>query len=396
MTKKNIALIIPSLRGGGAERTVSRLSFALKKDYNLYVIIFNNKSVKFAVEGKVIDLQIPATNNITLKLIYFFKKIIKLRKIKRQYKIDVSISFMEGPNITNILSRVDDKVYISVRNLLSKSSRGWEIFYWPFIRLLYNRSDQIISLSNTLKEDLIKNYKIDPKKLKIVYNFINLKNIKSKMLIEIDDSEKNIFKKDVIINIGRLTKQKGQVHLIKAFKYINENNPDINLVILGTGELYKYFKDLIKKLNLENNVYLLGFKVNPYRYLYRSKLYVNTSLYEGFGNVLIEAMCCELPVIAASCPSGINEILGLKDSSDFNGQLEHLSYGIITSGFNKSNACSTAEKEKTLACTIIELLNDEEKFKYYQNRSIERARHFKQDNIISKWQDLIDYDIKDR
>ena len=336
MNKKNIALIIPSLRGGGAEKTVSRLSYELDKRYNLYIILFNNINKVYEVKGHVIDLKLPASNNIFTKSLRFLKKLILLKEIKNEYEIDISISFMEGPNILNILSRSNDKIIVSVRNYLTKSTKGKEQIYVPFIKFFYNKADHIISASKTVEKDLINNFNVKSNKVQTIYNFLDIDNIKEKMMEEIEDEYKYIFNKQVLINVGRLEEQKGQEYLIKSFKYVNDYNPDINLILLGKGLLFDKLQKLIKDLDLQDNVFLLGFKSNPYKFMYHSKMYLNSSLYEGFGNVITEAMTCDLPVITADCPSGVNEIIS---PNTINGTINnypfYADYGIITKSFLK-------------------------------------------------------------
>ncbi|MBS3811916.1 MAG: glycosyltransferase, partial [Halanaerobiales bacterium] len=274
MYKKNVALIIPSLRGGGAEKTVSRLSQQLSKRYNLYTIVFDNTDFKYEVKGKLIDLKLPYNQKITTKIYNFYKRFISLRRLKQKYKIGVSISFMEGPNLLNILSRVDDRVLISVRNYLSEDLSGPEAIYLPFIKPLYKRSDKIITVSHAVKYDLFKNFNIDLNQISTIYNFVDIKSIQNKCRQPINPLDEHIFKKDVIINMSRFTKQKGQIHLIKAFKYINQKKLDLNLVLLGEGPLYNSYQDLVKSLGLDKSIFFIPFKENPFPYLNRAKLYI--------------------------------------------------------------------------------------------------------------------------
>ena len=95
--------------------------------------------------------------------------------------------------------------------------------------------------------------------------------------------------------MGRLTRPKGQWHLIRALSYVKKEIEDVKLLILGQGELKGYLKELVDKLDLRNNVEFLGYQRNPFKYIASSDLFVFSSLYEGFGNVLVEAMACGVP-----------------------------------------------------------------------------------------------------
>lgn len=88
-------------------------------------------------------------------------------------------------------------------------------------------------------------------------------------------------------------------------KYI----PDIQLVILGQGVYYNKLEKLVQSLNLKECVHLMGAKSNPYKYMYNADIFVLTSLYEGFPNVLVEAMSVGLPIVSVDCKSGPRELL---------------------------------------------------------------------------------------
>ena len=121
--------------------------------------------------------------------------------------------------------------------------------------------------------------------------------------------KKNLLFKNYILNIGRLTKQKNQQLLITAFKKISKKYNKLNLLILGEGEKYNELKFLIKELNLENKVKLLGHVYNPYDYIINCKCLVSTSLWEDPGFVMIEAAALKKIVISSNCPNGPKEFL---------------------------------------------------------------------------------------
>ncbi len=117
------------------------------------------------------------------------------------------------------------------------------------------------------------------------------------------------FKKNIILNVGRLTEQKNQLLLLKAFKRINQINKKINLLLIGSGPQKKVIKEYIKKNNLNNNVQLLTNINNSLPYIKLSDLYVSTSQYEGFPNIIIESLVLNKPIISTYFKSGLSEIL---------------------------------------------------------------------------------------
>ena len=136
---------------------------------------------------------------------------------------------------------------------------------------------------------------------------MNLKNICKK---KNEYSENEILKNnEFYLAIGRLTKQKNFNFLIECFSEISRNNSHIKLVIIGAGESENSLVELINKYNLKNNVYLVGYQENVFKYLTKSKAFILSSLWEDPGFVIVEAMFSNTLVISSDCPSGPKEIL---------------------------------------------------------------------------------------
>ena len=163
--------------------------------------------------------------------------------------------------------------------------------------LFYNFADKAITNSIGSKKSL-EYFFLNKDKIKTIYNpYLN-------QLIK-----KKFKKKNIIINIARLRKQKDHETLIRAFKIFNEYYKDYKLMIIGHGNLENKLKRLVLSLNLKNKVIFTGWVKNPNSYLKKAKLFVLSSLYEGLGNVLIDAINYDTPCIATNCRSGPNEIL---------------------------------------------------------------------------------------
>ncbi len=155
---------------------------------------------------------------------------------------------------------------------------------------------------------LLKNKIFSKEQLMLLYDpiiKISEINFKKKELI----NNINFRKKEFILTIGRLTRQKNTVFLVKCFKKILEKNPKFKLIILGEGEDKEKLIDIIKKNEMENSVLLLGFKKNVYKYINQSKCFVLTSLWEDPGFVLMEAAATNTPIISSNCPNGPYEFL---------------------------------------------------------------------------------------
>ena len=119
----------------------------------------------------------------------------------------------------------------------------------------------------------------------------------------------NIVKKNLIIGIGRLTRQKNFLLLIKAFKEILIKYPNYLLILLGEGEQKKMLEEEAKKLTIQDKVFFLGYQKNVYKYLLNADCFILTSLWEDPGFVILEAALSDTLIISSECPNGPNEIL---------------------------------------------------------------------------------------
>lgn len=393
MKKKNIAILIPKLADGGAERVASNLSIHLNENkFNKYIFVYDANEQTYEYGGKLINLKAKAINNPLGKIYNLFKRVIKMRKLKKTYNIDITVSLLSGPNLVNILSKRDDKVFLSVRNFISKSSKGFYGNIFKFlIKKLYNKSDKIIPVSKSIADDLIKNYNIEADKIKVIYNPYDINKIEKLSQEEIDDEYKEIFKKPTIINMGSLSEQKGQWHLIRAFKKVKEEIKDAQLVILGKGELEEFLKKLANDLGLRNSVHFLGFQDNPFKYITSSDLYVFPSLFEGFPNALCEAMVCKIPVISSDCKSGPREILAPdKDKLKENqiNEIEYVKYGILVPVLSDniySYRVELTQKEKMLGKTIVNTLDNRGLRNQYSRLGYNRVKDFSIRSIMNLW-----------
>lgn len=391
MNEENVAFLIHALSTGGAERVMSYIAEGYNSK-NKYLIVYHREKQEYDFDGKIISLDIKPATSIIGKCLNYIKRIHKLKKIKKELNIQKTISMLDSPNVINILSRENDKIVISLRNHKSKEFKGIkQKIYNSFIKFIYNKADKIISISEGVKEDAIKNLRLNPNIMEVIYNPINIEKIEENKKIELDDIYKDEFEKNnIIITSGRLTYQKGQWHLIRAFKRVSIKHPNIKLAILGKGELESELTSLINKLELNDKVILLGYQSNPFKYIYNSKMFVLTSLFEGFGNVILESMACGIPVISTDCKSGPQEIIS--EHYDINKKVNDISYekyGVLVPEFNgKINFTDSelSKEEILLANSIIKLIEDDNLTNKYRYNGIKRAENFNMSEIIKKWE----------
>jgi len=200
-------------------------------------------------------------------------------------------------------------------------------FIWKFF---YTKSDFLLTMTNITRITLINFLAASPKTIFKVDNPIISSEIKKKAMEDIDDVHRHIFSKKVFCSIGRLTRQKNFLELFLALeKYYNDYDKNFNLIVIGEGEDYFKLQKYINDHNIKN-FFLLGFRQNPYNYLYRSNIYISTSLWEEPGHTLIEAGYLNVPILTSNCLTGPEEIIihkengykyRLNDINDFSSKL---------------------------------------------------------------------------
>lgn len=251
--------------------------------------------------------------------------------------------------------------YVSARNLSEEAKN-------KLIRQ-YRKSDAIISISKGIKKDLVQNYYIKKGKIIVINNLVEIDKVIKKASSEKEDKEFLKIEGPKIITVGRLETVKNQKMLLNSFKDVKKQIPTAKLIILGQGTLEKELKNLSRSLKIDDSVYFMGFKENPYYYVKNSDIFALTSLTEGFGNVIIEAMALKVPVICSNCPTGPKEILK-------NGK-----YGYLVK----------LDDEKNLTKKIIELINKPSKRKKMAELGFRRVKKcFDTDIIVSEYESLFE------
>ena len=395
--------MVSTLNTGGAQRALANMSLVFPDAYEIDFLLNDAQNICYEHRGNIIDLGLPPQTDKT-NLLYQWKVFVRryreLKRRKKSGKYIACISALTSANAVNILTKTKGcKSIVSIRNYTSKSPiRGLKRrIEETAIRLLYNRADIAVAVSESVRYDLIQNYGVKPEKAVTIYNGYDLDKIRTLSQDYLREHERKWFRKTgiTLVTAGRLTNEKGHWHLIRAMRQITPEFPDTRLLILGEGELEPALRKLIADCGLQDHVVLCGFVKNPYHILSRCDLYVMPSLTEGFPNALVEAMCCGLPVISADFDSGAREILAPETpiTKKTQNRYEAERYGLlcpVCDGMRYAAQDPLTAQERAMADAVTALLRDDAMRRRYAERAQERAGELDGTAAIQKWTGLID------
>ncbi len=236
-------------------------------------------------------------------LIFFFK-FFSLRKIIQTEKPEYFVIHLLSslPLTLMIFSNFETKFILRISGLPKLT-----ILRKLFWKIVSKKIYMVTCPSYKTKLDLLKTGIFSEKILKTLYDPIIDVNKINKNLMK--KKEYNFLDKKYFLNIGRLTKQKNQLLLLKAFSKISNSNKNLNLVIVGEGEERSKLERYIKTKNLGTKVFLIGYTENVYPLIKKSIAIISSSLWEDPGAVMIEASYCNKNVISSNCPNGPEEFL---------------------------------------------------------------------------------------
>jgi glycosyltransferase involved in cell wall biosynthesis len=340
-----IAVLLPSLEGGGAERSMLNLIKGfLAQGRAVDLVLCQAKGAyigEIPVGTRLIELQAVSGLRarlstvaghirdffVLLRPVLLAKKIApeitriaSLQQYLKTGQPDVVLSALTYANLLLIwakqMSRSGVPVVVSERIALSTfcsapaNSRKWRWRFLPdIVRRTYPRASAVISVSQHAADELITNIGVSRQLITTIHNPV------------VDDTLRanagqalahDWFSPDagvpVILAVGRLTEQKDFSTLLRAFASVRAERP-ARLVILGEGRLRPDLDRLANTLGIQADIDMPGFVANPFQYMARASLLVLSSLYEGLPGVLIQALACGCPVVSTECPGGSKEIL---------------------------------------------------------------------------------------
>lgn len=383
-------LIVPMLDQGGLERVCALTAQLLKTAYDVHLVVFNTEGMIYDVSGvHLIDLQLGAVPGKAGKLLNVFKRVKRVRQLKKELDIQISYSFGQTANLVNVLSKQRDVTWAGIRGYGALDDKKEMSF-------VCKRADRMVSCTRVMEADIAASYSV--KSSATLYNPCNLEEIRQLARADVEPKFEEFLQRPgkTVVSMGRAHDVKGFWHLMKSVSLVKKKIPDVKLMFIGAGDFSEY-KELAQKLHMEKDVLFTGVQKNPFALLARADVYALTSDSEGFPNALIEAMSSGLPCVSVNCKTGPAEIL--QDDyrkSENQSKVYQADYGILTpifKGEKNLEPDSFTSEEKIFAEELEKLLGDEKTWTAYQEKALKRAGDFGMEAYVEAIEKLIEEDI---
>jgi len=374
--KEKILVIIPNLNGGGAELAITNLCNGFASlDIETTLILFN-------LEGPFLERVSKKVNIRNLKTKRAILSIFSIKRVIQEINPSIILTALDNATSATLLARsfarrktlVVASVHHPLTRVYNERKSIQQRCISTFIKNIFCMADGFIAVSTIVCEDL----KVFLKPhLPFVYHIPNPIISHSIKKLSLEKPLHPWFKhnNNVIISIGRLSDEKDFPTLINAFailpKHLNSK-----LLILGDGPKREKIQKLIHEKKLEKNIELLGFVGNPFSFLSMAACFVLSSKFEGFGNVIVEALYCGCPVVSSNCVGGPAEILQngkygkLVDVGDSKGMAKAITKQLYTGKKPISNDLKKhldQYSSLTVAKKYLSVFNEIYKKRYYEN-----------------------------
>jgi glycosyltransferase involved in cell wall biosynthesis len=310
MKKQPIALYLPSLRGGGAERVMVTLANGfVARGLDIDLVLAKAEGPFLSeVDSRVRIIDLDAS-----RVICSLPGLVRYLRRERPFAM---LSALNHANIIAawacIVSRISLRLVLSEHSTLTRSLAGYlscRIRILPkLMSLTYPYADAVVAVSSGAADDLAAAIKLPRERIYVIHNPVVTPAMLKKSREPIDHRWFRPGEPPVILGVGRIVRPKDFSVLIRAFAKLREQR-EARLMILGEGEERLQLEALVSELGVGEYVLMPGFVANPYAYMHQTALFVLSSAWEGFGNVIVEAMACGTPVVSTDCLSGPAEIL---------------------------------------------------------------------------------------
>jgi len=311
VSRLRLLVVVPSLQGGGAERVIVTLLRNLsRKKFHLALAVVDTRNAIYRRDlpddVEFIDLRCSRVRRAMLKLGWLIWKRRPDVVLSTLAHLNLSLAVLRPLLPRGIRYVARETIVVSLLSSAYRLPFWWQRAY----RYFCPRLDTVICQSEDMQEDLIKNFGLRSEKIVVINNPVDVARIRALALEPVDTGitrTQDLETAIQLVAVGRLHRQKGFDLLINAMALCR--NRCLQLTLLGDGPMLDDLQRLTAALELDARVRFVGFQINPYPFLRQADAFILSSRFEGFPNVVLEALACGTPVIATPAPGGVREIL---------------------------------------------------------------------------------------
>lgn len=305
----DVAIFLPSASAGGAERSLITVAAQLSVSSPSVELVLGT------AEGPLVD-EIPAS----LEVVDLGQRHLRMglgaveRYLEERQPACVIATLEHGIVLMDAAlrrTRAPTTPIYRLANTFSvarAAARGHDRLTWWLARHAYRRAPYVVSVSHGAAEDLIATVGVERSRVRVIGNPVVTDDLAALATEPLSHPWFAAGQPPVVVGMGRLTRQKNVPLLVRAFALVHRRHR-ARLAILGDGDQWDTVAALVEDLRLQDDVDLVGFDPNPFRYLARAAVFASSSDWEGLPAALIQALACGAPVVATDCPSGPREIL---------------------------------------------------------------------------------------
>lgn len=307
--KPDVALILPSLEGGGAERVFLRLAeFFGQRGLAVDVVVARRAGALLAEvpeSVRLVDLRSSRPSRAIPALVRYLRQARPKAVLSALTHTNIALAI--AYRLANVSNRCVLSERADLRVCLPSEKTFWDEKWNRFLgKLVYPWADCVVAVSRGVARSVVEVMGLLEHHVQVIYNPIDPEKIKqlSRQPVEFpwrDDLP-------IVIAVGRLVPQKDYPCLLHAFARVLQQTP-CHLAILGEGEDRESLERLIGQLGIAQQVWMPGFIANPLPWVAKAKVLALSSRWEGLPGVLLEGLTLGVPIVAADCPSGPSEIL---------------------------------------------------------------------------------------
>jgi len=386
--KPRILIVISNLEvGGGAQRVASTIGNELTdRGYETHLLTFYEYPQTYPYRGIYHSRrEKPKKFSKPIKAVM---RVWDIARYCKRYDIQTTVAFLEEASFYSILTKLffnRSRIIVSVRN----NPHHRNMLYRTLMRFLYPCADTVVSVTQGIEEILRKDYGL--KNTVTIYNPIDKEMVEKKSEELLPKEFRWLVKRTpLFISIGRLARQKGQWHLVRAFQKVVKENSGATLILVGDGKLKEKLEKLISDCGLENNVFLLGKQKNVFPFLKASNVFVFSSLWEGMPNTVLEALAVGLPIVTTDCTTGPREIIapefGISEDIPYPYATQ---YGVLTAPLSveeiweNSESYALTQEEELLAHSMTQILKRPSK------DQLTGLDAFQMNSVIEQWRRVV-------